>query len=244
MNASIYIGCAGWTIPSASAHLFPTTGTHLERYAARLPATEINTSFKKRHRPATYSAWAATVPNDFRFAVKMSRQITHASRLADLSALGYFIADLQHLGEKLGPILVQLPPSLVFSPTLAREFLRSLRERFDGGVVCEPRHASWFSTEAERLLVEFRVARVAADPPPVAGAGQPGGWSGLVYYRLHGSPRVYYSSYADAYLHDLASALLSVAASAQVWCIFDNTAAGAAVANALALLAHLKERSG
>ena len=80
------------------------------------------------------------------------------------------------------------------------------------------------------------MARVAADPAVVPAAAEPGGWDGLVYYRLHGSPKVYYSAYPDEYLEALAKTLTRAAKSAEVWCIFDNTAAFAATANALDVL--------
>jgi len=141
------------------------------------------------------------------------------------------------LGDKLGPLLIQLPPSLRFCATLAGKFFRSLRERCDGDVVLEPRHASWFETEADQLAAQSRVARVAADPAVVARAAEPGGWDGLVYYRLHGSPHMYYSDYSSSSLDALTERLSTAAArSVAVWCIFDNTAAGAATENALAVL--------
>ena len=112
----------------------------------------------------------------------------------------------------------------------------ALRARFEGGVVVEPRHASWFKARADKLATKFRVARVAADPAVVEGASEPGGWSGLAYYRLHGSPKVYYSAYDSEYLEAIAEKLSAAAQSAEVWCIFDNTAEGAATTNALDVL--------
>ena len=85
-------------------------------------------------------------------------------------------------------------------------------------------------------MKRYRVARVAADPAVVPAAAEPGGWDGMVYYRLHGSPKVYYSSYRDEYLETLAMTLTRAAKAAAVWCIFDNTAAFAATANALDVL--------
>jgi uncharacterized protein YecE (DUF72 family) len=99
-------------------------------------------------------------------------------------------------------------------------------------VVCEPRHPTWFSAAADRLLVRFSVARVAADPPTASGAERPGGWNGLVYYRLHGSPRKYWSRYERAYLDPLIVDVRAASAGSDVWCIFDNTASGAALENA------------
>ena len=231
----VYIGCAGWSIPKEHADQFPEAGSHLVRYARRFSAVEINSSFYRPHRPATYARWAASVPEHFRFAVKGPRQITHFRRLTDTAELlEDFLAEVEALGAKLGPLLVQLPPSLVFDEAIASTFFAALRERFPGSVVCEPRHPSWFQASAERVLVEFQAARVAADPAaPVPEAAQPGGWNGQVYYRLHGSPRIYYSAYEEHYLATLAATLRAPAGSAPAWCIFDNTALGAATANAL-----------
>jgi uncharacterized protein YecE (DUF72 family) len=236
----VHVGCAGWSLPKEYGGQFPVEGTHLCRYAGRLPAVEINSSFYRPHRPATYARWAASVPNDFRFAVKMPKTATHECRLADADGvLDQFIQEVSALGEKLGPLLVQLPPSLAFSKVLAESFFATLRRRFDGDVALEPRHASWFETEAERLVTRFRVARVAADPAVVGAATEPGGWDGLVYYRLHGSPEVYYSAYPAAYLETLSAKLAAKAQSAAVWCVFDNTAKGAATANALDVSAQI-----
>src|SRR5205807_1026156 len=137
---------------------------------------------------------------------------------------------------KLGPLLVQLPPSLTFSAGVAERFFALLRGRFDGALAQEPRHPTWFEPEAGELVTSYRVARVAADPAVVPAAAEPGGWDGLVYYRLHGSPKIYYSSYPEEYLDALADTLTRELASAPVWCVFDNTARGAASLNALGIL--------
>lgn len=242
----IAVGTAGWSIPKAEAHRFAPTASHLARYASRLPAVEINSSFYRPHRPSTYARWAATVPDGFRFAVKLPKAITHERRLADASdALERFLAEAGALGNRLGPLLVQLPPSLPFEPAVAKIFLGALRDRFAGDVVWEPRHASWFSPEADRDLAAFRVARVAADPAPAPGADEPGGWPGLAYYRLHGSPRIYYSPYGPERLDALVRTLSAQASrGAAAWCIFDNTALGAATADALGTLERLTGSPG
>lgn len=171
----------------------------------------------------------------------MPRTITHERRLAGATELlDRFLTEAGALGHRLGPLLVQLPPSLAFTAAIAGRFLEALRERYTGSVACEPRHASWFRPAADRLLADFRVARVAADPAVVPAAAEPGGWDGLVYYRLHGTPQVYYSAYPPAYLDELAARLVDASARASVWCIFDNTALGAATANALDLLQRLR----
>jgi uncharacterized protein YecE (DUF72 family) len=227
-------GTAGWPIPAALADSFPTKPSNLERYAACLNAVEINSSFYRRHLPRTYARWAASVPDDFRFAVKLPKTITHDGRLAREGVeLDDFLSEIAMLGPRLGPVLVQLPPSLAFDMEVAGRFFRRLRGSFAGMVACEPRHPSWFNPEAEHLLAEMNVARVAADPACVPAAGVPGGAPGFLYVRLHGSPRMYYSPYSASYLAELAERLRANP-SAEVWCIFDNTASGAATANALA----------
>ncbi|KFG70818.1 hypothetical protein JH26_01870 [Microvirga sp. BSC39] len=229
-------GTAAWSIPKEHAAPFPVAGSHLERYGAVLNAVEINSSFYRPHRTATYERWAASVPEDFRFAVKVPKAITHERRLKDVGdLLDRFLSEVSGLGSKLGPLLVQLPPSLTFQPDVADGFLSELRNRAHGGIVCEPRHPSWFTPEVEALLDGFRIARVAADPAPVQGADEPGGWRGLSYYRLHGSPRIYYSAYSLEYLTAIAGVLArDAAADIETWCIFDNTAAFAATGDALA----------
>ena len=233
----VRVGCAGWSLPKGYADRFPGEGTHLHRYAARFPAVEINSSFYRPHRPATYARWAASVPAGFRFSVKVPRSATHERRLVDADGvLEGFLAGAARLEGNLGPLLVQLPPSLSFSADIADRFFASLRNRFDGDVALEPRHASWFAPPADRLVARHRVARVAADPAVVPAAAEPGGWDGLAYYRLHGSPKVYHSSYSEESLGALAEALDRAARATSVWCIFDNTAVGAATANALDIL--------
>jgi len=234
---SLYVGTAGWSIRREYAPAFPSAGTHLERYARRLPAVEINSSFYRPHQPATYARWAASTPPGFRFSLKLPRELTHLRRLKDPAPFAGFLEQVRELGEKLGPLLAQLPPSLPFDPKTAGDFFAALRELHDGPLLCEPRHQSWFTPEAEALLEEHRIGRVAADPALNEQAAEPGGWKETVYYRLHGSPQMYYSPYSSAYLQELSRRLESqVEAGRAVWCIFDNTAEGAAPVNALELL--------
>jgi uncharacterized protein YecE (DUF72 family) len=234
----IRIGTAGWTIPKQHAAKFPAGGSHLQRYAARFSCVEINSSFYRPHKPATYARWAASVPSDFRFAIKVPREITHTRKLVDpIEPLDRFLSEVTALGDRLGPLLVQLPPSLAFDESIARAFFGILRARFDGFTVCEPRHPSWFTDRAEAVLLRFQITRAAADPPPVPSAAIPGGCSRLAYYRLHGSPRMYYSDYDPDALDVLAKKLVD--GSSERWTIFDNTALGHATHDSLALMERL-----
>ncbi|HEY0353557.1 MAG TPA: DUF72 domain-containing protein, partial [Enterovirga sp.] len=159
---------------------------------------------------------------------------THERRLADSAELlDWFLEEIAGLGAALGPLLVQLPPSLAFDRAAAGAFFEVLRARYDGLVACEPRHVSWHDSEADALLIHNRVARVGADPARAPMAATPGGWPGLAYWRLHGSPRMYFSEYGADFLSDLAKRVAGAAIEA--WCMFDNTASGAALGDALTL---------
>jgi uncharacterized protein YecE (DUF72 family) len=203
-GVTAWIGVAGWSLRREQQDLFGEGASHLARYATRLGAVEINSSFYRPHQRKTYERWAASVPRDFRFSAKLPRAITHDARLKNIEKpLAAFLEQVGGLGEKLGPLLVQLPPSLGFEPQIAAGFFAGLRARFDGLLACEPRQP---------------------------GADKPGGWRGFSYFRWHGSPVMYRSDYPAARLAVLAAQL-----EAGDWCIFDNTADGAATLNALSL---------
>ncbi len=189
----LYIGCAGWKLGREYWPDFEGEGTHLERYASRLTAVEINSSFYRSHRPGTYAKWAASVNPGFRFSVKVPKSITHENRLVDCSALlDTFLAECLALGSKLGCLLVKLPPSLQF---------------------------------------DARIAGV--DPGRISGDDEPSGWQGIRYWRLHGSPRIYYSCYETEWLERLVQRVeATMADGVPTWCIFDNTARDAALGNA------------
>ena len=231
----IRIGTAGWSLYKPPAGRFPDKGSHLERYATTFDAVEINSSFYRPHKPETYARWAASVPARFRFAVKLPKAITHERRLVDCKDLvARFAGDVASLGEKRGPILIQVPPKLGFDARIAESFFNLARDLLGGMMAFEPRHAGWFTPEADALLVEHRIARVAADPAPVVGATEPGGWTGFRYTRLHGSPRIYWSAYDAAAIERQAATACS--AGVENWTIYDNTASGAALGNALTML--------
>ena len=241
--AMIRTGTAGWSIPRDAAGKFAGEGRHLGRYARVLGCVEINSSFSRPHRRAVYERWAAESAETFQFSVKIPKAITHVARLQAVRVpLEAFISQVQGLGSKLAALLVQLPPTLQFDPATTRDFFRLLGAMHDGAIVCEPRHASWFGPDADVALSGLHVSRVAADPALHPGAEHPGGWLGhgarerpsLRYYRWHGSPQVYRSAYSPAWLAAQAREVASAARHGDCVCIFDNTAAGAAILDALA----------
>ena len=234
-RGELLLGTAGWTLPRECVAAFPSEGSHLERYSRLLPAVEINSTFHRPHRSSTYARWAETTPPGFRFCLKVPKTITHKAKLVDSEGLlDAFFEEIEPLGAKVRCLLFQLPPSLAFDAAIASRFFEAVRERYAGEAACEPRHASWLEADADALLVRQRIARVAADPERPPGAAIPGGVSAVRYYRLHGSPRMYYSSYSSEWLTQLARTLdAELTQGRTVWCMFDNTVTGAAMANVL-----------
>jgi len=237
------IGIAGWSIPRQHAHLFGEGDSTLARYATRFSAVEINSSFYRPHQRKTYERWATSVPGDFRFSVKLPQTISHELALRGAGpALDRFFEQVDGLGRKLGGLLLQLPPSLAFDARSAATFFRVLRGRSAAPVACEPRHPSWFTAQAEALLQRHRIARVAADPARVPEAAVPAGDASWRYWRWHGSPRIYYSEYGDAAVAELAAqALVQGGARSGIWVIFDNTAHGFAIPDAVRLQSRMNE---
>ncbi len=242
MGSGVFkIGCAGWGVASGQAALFGHGDSVLERYSTRLTAVEINSSFTRPHQRRTYERWARSVPPGFRFSVKVPRAVTHTARLRQSGdLLRTFLEQVEGLGDRLGGLLVQLPPSLAFERDVARAFFMELRDLTSAPVVCEPRHPSWFTAEVDAQLDKLQVGRVAADPAVVPEAALPGGFKGIRYYRWHGSPRTYYSAYGREALQTLARTVHATPAGQEVWVIFDNTAVGAALGDAFELRALLE----
>ena len=230
----LILGTAGWNVPASCRERIGGDGSHLERYARVLNAVEINTSFYRPHRRQTYERWAKVTPDEFRFAVKVPQTMTHEVAF-NPKDIDRFCEETAGLGTKLSIFLVQFPPSKAFDAKAAGKLFDALERTTAASLVCEPRHASWFTNEVDLWLKTRRIARVAADPARLAETDQPGGWPGLRYIRLHGSPRIYYSSYEADFLQRLKTRLKALLVTDDVWCIFDNTAMGAAMENALAM---------
>lgn len=231
------IGTAGWSIPAKDAESFEAEGSVLERYASRFVGVEINSSFHRSHRASTWARWAESVPDVFRFSVKMPKTITHQAKLVDCEGLtASFLDETSGLEEKLGILLLQLPPKLAFD-AVAQEYLAYLASVAPVPIACEPRHPNWFEAGPDALLGSLGIARVAADPAIVPEAARPGGCRDFSYWRLHGSPVMYRSSYEGPRIEAYAAAIgTELAQGRSVWCMFDNTASSAATGDALALI--------
>ena len=242
-NFPARIGCAGWSVATAHAHLFEGGGSVLARYASRFNAVEINSSFHRSHKRDTYQRWSDAVPGNFRFTAKLPKWVTHEQRLQGCGpSLDRFLLEVAGLGDKLAGLLVQLPPSLAYDARVAATFFAMLRRRTDLPLACEPRHASWFEAPAESLWQRHSVTRVAADPARLEAAQRVGGAGPWRYWRWHGSPRMYYSAYSDEALDELAAEIRrDTPAGVQAWILFDNTAHSHATNDAARLQQRLSQ---
>jgi uncharacterized protein YecE (DUF72 family) len=224
------IATAAWSISKKVADRFGQEGSGLTRYASVLEGVEINSTFYRRHKTSTFARWGKSVPDSFRFAVKIPKEITHTRAMKDIAEpFDTFLEDIMPLGEKRGPLLCQLPPSLAFDADELDSAFKAMRHADEGQIVIEVRHKSWASAEALDLLKSYAIDRVLADPAPVWPAED---FDTLPkYVRLHGKPKIYYSSYTDDEIRSFSNLLAP-----DSWCVFDNTASGAAIEDALTML--------
>ena len=173
---------------------------------------------------------------------KDPKQITHVSRLIDVdSETQQFIAEASALEGKLGPILVQLPPSLEFDVAIVEPFFSVLRQLTETAIVCEPRHLSWFALEPESLMTDTALAgsrltlALCLERRPREAASRPSIFAGMA------RPACTIPLTTNWTLSDFAKSALAIASEANdVWCIFDNTALGEAWRNAITLNDMLK----
>ena len=243
-RASIFVGTAGWANPPSEREQRASGRSHLQHYAASFNAVEINSSFYRSHQRSTYERWSSSTPAGFGFSVKVPRSVTHDCALRHCrSELNQFCQEIAGLGRKLKVILVQTPASLEYDPRVAVRFFKSLIAGCPAQIAFEPRHTSWFAAGVQAKLQEIGVSRVVADPIKIADASRPPDAARLIYYRLHGSPRMYYSAYTSEYLTELSKEIrILVAQSKQVWCMFDNTARYESWGNAHCLRQLLENR--
>ena len=249
----LLIGTSGWQYrdwrPPASGaqdrpYLYPPglpQRRWLEHYASRFAVVEINNAFYRLPERETFRQWRERTPGDFTYAVKMSRYLTHVRRLQDpAEPVARFLERAEALGDKLGPVLLQLPPSLradtaVLDETLA-QFPKSVR------VAVEPRHESWFTDEVQDLLRRHGAALCWADRRgrPITPLWRTAGFG---YLRLHEGRANPWPRYGRAALSAWLDRIGNRLSGVPVYVFFNNDPGGAAVIDAEAFAAQARRRN-
>lgn len=234
---SAWIGTSGWSYDHWNDVLYHgcKPGDRLARYVAAFDTVELNASFYRWPRDAAFASWQRRLPDGFRMTVKAPRALTHARRLRDPAYwIGRITTGWELLGDKVGVLLLQLPPDLERDDARLDYVLAQLPDRIP--VAVEFRHGSWVCEEVFALLERHGAAYVV-----MSGAGLPcvlRATAPLVYVRLHGpdANHLYGGSYSDADMHWWADRIREWQAQGRdVWAYFNNDGHGHAVRNACAL---------
>ncbi len=240
MNATFCVGTSGWSYRHWVGKFYPEgmrNDQFLPFYAQHFQCVELNASFYRLPKPTMVAGWVKKTPESFRFAAKLSRLITHQKRLVNCQdALQSYFEVMQFLKPRLGPILIQLPPSLRFNREVVRDFFHLLRQDFAPyHFALEARNDSWFTPEAQELLQDHHIAWVIAD----SGGRFPkfeGVTADFIYLRFHGPERLYASDYPDEQLAEYAQKIVKwLDQGYAVWAFFNNDVGGYAVKNAQTL---------
>ena len=243
--AKLFLGTSGFNYSHWRGRFYPLelpTKEWLKFYASYFPTVEINVTFYRIPRLATFTSWYEQTPEDFTFALKGHRQITHYKRLKDTEAeLEKFLHHLSPLQHKLGIILWQLPPGLKADLKLFRDFIAALQAHPLASRIrhsFEFRHASWFSPEVYSLLSSAGYALCLADSPRWPKVEEL--TANFVYVRFHGRQKLYASSYTREELEEWAKKIRHwLEQNLDVYAYFNNDAQGYALANARDLLSLL-----
>lgn len=235
-GAACYIGTSGWVYRHWRGVFYPWDlpgGRWLQHYAARFDTVELNSSFYRLPSERAFQKWKEDAPAGFTYAVKASRYITHMKKLGGAGdALSLFLSRSRLLGDRLGPILYQLPPFWRCNTDRLCAFLDLLPQ--DVRHVFEFRHASWLNDTVFSLLEAHGAALCIVSLPEfpcLLRATAP-----FVYIRLHGAEAKYSSCYSELELEWWAEQILGFLRDGQdVYAYFDNDASGYAVQNALRL---------
>lgn len=235
-HKTIHIGTSGWHYAHWEGVFYPAgmaKEEYLRFYSGRFHSVEINSTFYRLPQKTTLSSWRDAVPQRFIFSVKASRYITHMKKLKDpQKPVVRFLKRMEALGDKLGPVLFQLPPRWRVNLERLDAFLKVLPSGFR--YAFEFRDPSWCQDRVYGLLSEKEAAFCIYDydrnqsPKQVT--------AGFVYIRLHGPEGPYKGLYDSRSLYGWAGDISSWAGEGkEVFCYFDNDQSGFAVRNALDL---------
>jgi len=227
------VGTSGWSYNHWKDVFYPESlpaSRWFEHYAAHFDTVEINATFYRMMADTTFVGWRDKAPAHFRYAVKMWRQVTHRKMLKEAGAeVSEFLKRAALLGERLGPILIQLPPRFALNLDRLERFLPLLSDEFEYAL--EFRHPSWFTDPVYNLLRERQVAlcifhHVKIECPRVVTAP-------LVYLRFHGESERYAGKYTTEHLRQWANfAHKCIDDGHHVAAYFNNDVKGHAVENA------------
>ncbi|HEY1850681.1 MAG TPA: DUF72 domain-containing protein [Candidatus Binataceae bacterium] len=231
MNTEIRIGASGFSYKEWLGHFYPAKlsgAKMLAYYAERLPAVEINYTFRRMPKASTFEGWTQKTPPNFRFALKASQRITHFDRLRGTqSALDYFIEVAGALRDRLGPVLFQLPPDLPRDDELLTDFLDEIGGRVRA--TFEFRNRSWFNDRVLEILRTKRAALCIAESEKLASPVEC--TAPFAYLRLRNE------TYDDAGLELWASRIRALAEQAQeIYVFFKHESAAPDLANRLAAM--------
>ena len=240
MSLPYYIGTSGWHYDHWRGRFYPeklTKAKWLEFYAGHFATVELNNSFYRLPSEAAFAAWHDSSPADFTFAVKVSRFITHIKRLKDTGeAVEKFITRAIILGEKLGPLLYQLPPNMRRNDEVLESFLTTLPQGMKH--VFEFRHQSWLEEGVFQILHKYNVGFCIFDMPSVSCPLV--ATADFAYIRFHGSTGLYWSCYSDEDLASWSKKLANLAENLEaIYIYFNNDAEAFAVRNAMTLRTYL-----
>ncbi len=211
---TVFVGTSGWQYADWRGRLYPTglpQRSWLEHYATLFATTEVNNTFYRLPDAATFTDWATRTPDDFVIAVKASRYLTHVKRLREpAEAVERLLSRCAGLGAKLGPVLLQLPPTMPIALGPLEETLEAFAAWRGAAVrvAVEPRHESWFVDETRQLLAEHGAALCLADSPRRHAVGwRTADWGYVRFHEGTGTPR---PCYRPSALHQWAELIASL----------------------------------
>jgi uncharacterized protein YecE (DUF72 family) len=240
--AAVRVGSSGWIYPHWRGRFYPeklAVKRWFAFYAEHFDTVEVNNSFYRLPKPATFDAWAAQAPASFRYAVKANRYLTQAKKLKDCEEpMARMMPAFRHLGETLGPVLYQLPPRFKLNLDRLEQFLELVPK--DVVNVFEFRDNSWHDDAVFSLLERYGASFCAHDMP---GSNSPDLAVGPVaYVRFHGGEGKYWGRYSDAALLRWTDWMMAEARKGrEVWAYFNNDAEAHAIQDALTLKAMLRQ---
>lgn len=253
MGAQLFIGTSGWHYNDWVGSFYPSdiVGYHELTYHAQFFNTvENNSSFYRIASEPTYKTWDKMTPPNYKFSIKLNKQITHFNKLQVSDEVrervGYILDTTQVLGEKIGAVLIQLPASFKFDikrlDTFLAFFTKEVRSRpFAFDLAIEFRNRYWFTNEVYALLRKYNVALVAANSSRYPGVREV--TANIAYIRMHGPAKLFASSYSDEQLQELANYIQNIATDTErIYIYFNNDFHGYAITNAQTLQHFLKSK--